>query len=72
MWFETGVRAIPALLEEVRSLHSLSDFLVPSPVARKVNNLSRVHLPRSYRWDLHLLDASEERCLFFWMSKNNI
>lgn len=46
--------------EEVTRLCSLSDFLVPSPVARKVLNLSRVHLSRPHRWDLNSLDASAE------------
>lgn len=60
---DTGVRAYTQ--EEVTRLCSLSDFLVPSPVARKAPNLSRVHLFRPHRWDSNSLDASAvERWLF--------
>lgn len=55
---DTGVRAYTQ--EEVTHLCSLSDFLVPSAVARKTLNLSRVHLSRPHRCDLNSLDAAAE------------
>lgn len=55
---DTGVRAYKQ--EEVTRLCSLSDFLVPSAVARKALNLSRVHLSRPHRWNLNSLDAAAE------------
>lgn len=47
---DTGVRSYTQ--EEVTRLCSFSDFLVPSLVARKALNLSRVHL--SHPWQVGL------------------